>query len=71
MLYQTSKLTTVDFANKYLFDPIGIPNHVNYYAETAEEHKQFTVHTFVLILLGILSTKPTIENHDTNQIYGV
>lgn len=43
LLYQTSKLTTIDFANKYLFDPIGIPNHVNYYAKTAEEHKQFTM----------------------------
>lgn len=43
LLYQTNKLTTVDFANKYLFDTIGIPNHVNYYARTAEEHKQFTM----------------------------
>ena len=36
-------MKTVDYANTYLFDPLGIPPHTNYYAETAEEHKQFTI----------------------------
>ena len=26
-----------------LFEPLGIKNHINYLAETAEEHKQFTI----------------------------
>jgi CubicO group peptidase (beta-lactamase class C family) len=43
LLYEVSKMTTVDFANEYLFAPIGVKEHVNYYAETAEEHKQFTM----------------------------
>lgn len=43
LLYKVSKMTTVDFANKYLFAPIGVTKHFNYYAETAEEHKQFTI----------------------------
>lgn len=43
LLYQVSKMTTVDFANKYLFSPTGVATHTNYYAETAEEHKQFTI----------------------------
>ena len=33
----------MDYANTYLFEPLGIPLHTNYYAETAEEHKQFTI----------------------------
>ena len=36
-------MRTVDYANTYLFEPLGIPLHNNYYAETAEEHKQFTI----------------------------
>lgn len=43
LLYKASGMTTVDFANQYLFEPIGIPKHCNYYAETAEEHKRFTL----------------------------
>ena len=31
------------YANCYLFEPLGIATHENYYAETAEEHKQFTI----------------------------
>jgi CubicO group peptidase (beta-lactamase class C family) len=33
----------VDFANKYLFAPIEVQKHINYLAETAEEHKNFTM----------------------------
>jgi CubicO group peptidase (beta-lactamase class C family) len=43
LIYQVSKMTTVDFANQYLFTPIGLAEHSNYYSETAEEHKQFTM----------------------------
>lgn len=43
ILDHVSKMTTVDFANKYLFEPIGVKPHANYLAETAEEHKKFTI----------------------------
>ena len=33
----------IDFANRYLFEPIGVAKHTNYYAETAEEHQHFTM----------------------------
>ncbi|MDO5556895.1 MAG: serine hydrolase [Clostridia bacterium] len=43
IISKTSGLKAVDFANKYLFEPIGVEKHVNFLAETAEEHKQFTI----------------------------
>ena len=43
ILYKATNMKTVDFANKYLFEPIGIKQHMNYYAKTAEEHKHFTM----------------------------
>lgn len=43
ILYQATKMKTVDYANEYLFTPLGIKPHSNYYAKTAEEHKQFTI----------------------------
>ena len=43
VLYAVTGMKTVDFANKYLFDPLGIPLHENYYVETAQEHKHFTI----------------------------
>lgn len=43
IITKTSKMKTVDFANKYLFKPIGVTSHKNYLAETAEEHKEFTI----------------------------
>lgn len=43
ILFQATKMKTVDFANKYLFEPLGIKKHINYLAETAEEHKHFTI----------------------------
>ena len=36
-------MKTADYANTYLFEPLGIKPHTNYYAKTAEEHKQFTI----------------------------
>ncbi|EFY08993.1 Uncharacterised protein [Erysipelothrix rhusiopathiae] len=36
LLYQVSKISTVEFANKYLFNLIGITSHNNYYVKTAE-----------------------------------
>ena len=43
LLYKAAGMKTVDFANQYLFRPLGIREHENYYAETAEEHKRFTI----------------------------
>ena len=43
ILYQATNMKTVDYANKYLFEPLSIAEHKNYYAETAEEHKAFTI----------------------------
>lgn len=43
IITKISGLSTVDFANKYLFSPLGIALRTNYYADTAEEHKAFTM----------------------------
>ena len=43
IIAKVSGMKTVDFANKYLFEPIGAKIHRNYLAETAEEHKEFTM----------------------------
>ena len=43
ILYRATKMKTVDYANEFLFEPLGIKAHKNYYVETAEEHKQFTI----------------------------
>ena len=43
ILYQATGMNTVDFANQYLFEPLGIHPHENYYAKSAEEHKAFTI----------------------------
>lgn len=43
ILYKATNMKTVDFANKYLFEPIGVKKHINYLADTAEEHKEFTI----------------------------
>ena len=43
ILYKATNMKTVDYANKYLFEPLGIKKHKNYYAETAKEHKAFTI----------------------------
>ena len=43
ILYKATNMKTVDYANAYLFEPLGIKKHINYLAETAEEHKQFTI----------------------------
>ena len=43
ILYKATGMKTVDFANQFLFAPLGIPEHENFYAMNAEEHKQFTI----------------------------
>ena len=43
ILYKATGMITVDYANKYLFEPLGIPAHKTFYAKSAEEHKQFTI----------------------------
>lgn len=41
ILTKISGLSTVDFANRYLFSPLGIAPRTNYVAKSAEEHKTF------------------------------
>ena len=43
ILYRATGMNTVDFANRYLFAPLGIAEHENYFAKSAEEHRHFTV----------------------------
>lgn len=43
ILCKATGMKTVDFANRFLFRPMGIQEHENYFAETAAEHKQFTI----------------------------
>lgn len=43
ILYRVTGMKTVDFANKYLFSPLQIASHENYYAKSAEEHRHFTI----------------------------
>ena len=43
ILYRATGMKTVIFANKFLFAPLGIAEHENFYAMNAEEHKQFTI----------------------------
>ena len=43
ILYKATGMKTADYANANLFEPLGIQNRTNYTAETAEEHKQFTI----------------------------
>ncbi len=43
ILYMATGMITVDYANKYLFEPLGIPAHDVFIAKSAEEHKQFTI----------------------------
>ena len=41
ILFKTTGMKTVDFANEYLFRPLGIAEHENFYAGCAQEHKLF------------------------------
>lgn len=43
ILSKVSHMTTVEYANQYLFEPLGITAHENYLAKTAKEHREFTV----------------------------
>ena len=43
ILYQATGMKTADYANKYLFESLGIHKHTNYEAKSAEEHRQFTI----------------------------
>ncbi|MBR2794906.1 MAG: serine hydrolase [Solobacterium sp.] len=43
ILYRASGMKTADFANQYLFSKIGIPDHVDFAAKSAEEHREFTI----------------------------
>lgn len=41
IITKTSGLQTVDFANRYLFAPLGMEAYEGFEAQTAEEHKSF------------------------------
>ena len=41
ILFKATGMKPVDFANEYLFRPLGIAEHGNAYAGTAQEHKLF------------------------------
>ncbi len=41
ILFNATGMKTVDFTNEYLFCPLGIADHKNAYAGTAQEHKLF------------------------------
>ena len=41
ILFKASGMKTVNFANEYLFRPLGIAAHDNFYAGTVKEHKLF------------------------------
>ena len=41
ILYKATNRKTVHYANTYLFEPLGIKRHINYFAQTVEEHKRF------------------------------
>jgi CubicO group peptidase (beta-lactamase class C family) len=41
IISKRSGMQTVEFANKYLFDPLDIAPYSNYEAKSAEEHKEF------------------------------
>ena len=43
ILFRATGMKTVDFANEYLFAPIGIKEHKTFFAKNAEEHKAFTI----------------------------
>lgn len=43
LLYEATHMITIDFANKYLFGPLGIAEYKNFVADTVEKHVQFTV----------------------------
>lgn len=42
ILSKVTGMTTVDYANQVLFEPIGVKKHYNYCAKSAEEHIAFT-----------------------------
>jgi CubicO group peptidase (beta-lactamase class C family) len=41
IITKTSGMKTVEFANRYLFEPLGISPYCNFEALTVEEHKEF------------------------------
>ena len=43
LLNKVSGMTTVEFANKYLFEQKGVQKHYNFFDETAEENKHFVM----------------------------
>ena len=43
IIAKTSGMKTVEFANRYLFEPLGIPAHSTFEALTAKEHRAFVL----------------------------
>lgn len=48
ILYKATNMKTVDYANKYLFVPLGIKKRSNYFAKTKEEQKKFLTGELVI-----------------------
>ena len=43
ILFRATGMKTVDFANEFLFAPIGIKEHKTFFVKNAEEHKAFII----------------------------
>ena len=43
ILFRATNMITVDYANQFLFEPLGIKKHSVYIAKSAAEHKAFTI----------------------------
>ena len=43
ILYRAAGMNTIEFANRYLFEPLGIAGHRNFFVTSAEEHRHFTI----------------------------
>ena len=41
IISRVSNMSSVEFANKYLFEPLGINKSKDYYVDTVEKHKEF------------------------------
>ena len=43
ILYRVTKMRTVDYANQFLFEPIGIKERTNFYAKSAHTKERFFI----------------------------
>lgn len=64
IISKTSGMKTVEFANKYLFEPLGIPHYNTFEAMTAEKHKEFIMSKLGQLCLngGIYNGKMVVSS---------